>query len=670
MNTIQTTFENELARPITSQKSITEPALWFKGLKLVKQLNPVTEKGNLIRSYSFNTGLNILWAEPEKADENANLYNDSFAGHSTGKTLFCRILRYILNETNYGTDELHDHVKETFDSLWVIAEIRLNQQSWLIGRNLKSMSEDFAIQTSSLSIEEILETPPEFEGYGNFTKDLESLCPASLQNIYPAGSWKHLIPWIARDQEERFASITSWRSSLSGSDNPKTSKEERHLILRAMLKILDEDEYTTRKTIDKFNEDNRAIEANLPLKRKLLEQIRGRVDALYPKIPNLNLERADIGADRDYVTKQREIREESLERFESLPEHTEIIQARENLQEVISLKDIKKSQITFLKIEIPNLEKKAEDKLVSVERTKTKGLQDPSRIEKNWCPNSYQIACDEGCVTDHEIGSNSILSELEEEAEELKRNYEAKKTDLAKAESEIDQAEATILKEKETLQATLKKHPSTAVKIQQEIDKLELLEGYLDEELESASNVKDDCNKLDVNRRELEKSNAELRLFKEEANDKLKVFSGIFGDVTRAVVGSSIRGSVVLTKSSGLKPKIEKKRELGGAAMETVKTIAFDLASIIHSAEGNGFHPRFLIHDGPRESDMAQVMYEHFFRYMQKLEQEFPEDSIPFQYILTTTTPPPQGMRENTKWLLGEKLSGKNEEGRLLRADF
>jgi hypothetical protein len=140
--------------------------------------------------------------------------------------------------------------------------------------------------------------------------------------------------------------------------------------------------------------------------------------------------------------------------------------------------------------------------------------------------------------------------------------------------------------------------------------------------------------------------------------------------VTRAVVGSSIKGLVVLTKTSGLKARIEKKRELGGAAMETVKTIAFDLASIIHSAEGNGFHPRFLIHDGPRESDMAQVMYEHFFRYMQKLEQEFQEDSIPFQYILTTTTPPPLGMRENTKWLLGEKLSGKNEEGRLLRQDF
>ncbi len=115
---------------------------------------------------------------------------------------------------------------------------------------------------------------------------------------------------------------------------------------------------------------------------------------------------------------------------------------------------------------------------------------------------------------------------------------------------------------------------------------------------------------------------------------------------------------------------VKRTRELGGAAVESVKTIAFDLAAVLHGIEGNCDHPRSLIHDGPREADMARVIYERFFLYARRLEDYQPPEEASFQYILTTTTHPPADMQEGSKWLLGEKLSGKTKGGRLLKEDF
>jgi hypothetical protein len=67
---------------------------------------------------------------------------------------------------------------------------------------------------------------------------------------------------------------------------------------------------------------------------------------------------------------------------------------------------------------------------------------------------------------------------------------------------------------------------------------------------------------------------------------------------------------------------------------------------------------------------MARVIYERFFLYARRIEDSLPPEEATFQYILTTTTHPPSDMQEGSKWLLGEKLSGKTKAGRLLLEDF
>jgi len=147
--------------------------------------------------------------------------------------------------------------------------------------------------------------------------------------------------------------------------------------------------------------------------------------------------------------------------------------------------------------------------------------------------------------------------------------------------------------------------------------------------------------------------------------------SGVIGSATgqRSATSSARRASKITCSS--LATFGSRKGELSGAALDTIKTLAFDLAAVVSSIEGRGEHPRFLIHDGPREGDMARVIYERFFLYAAELEAAFPSrDEANFQYLITTTTPPPKSMRQGSRWLLEPVLDSRKKDKRLLQEDF
>lgn len=58
------------------------------------------------------------------------------------------------------------------------------------------------------------------------------------------------------------------------------------------------------------------------------------------------------------------------------------------------------------------------------------------------------------------------------------------------------------------------------------------------------------------------------------------------------------------------------------------------------SIEGDTRLPAFLLHDSPREADLGLALYHSLFHLVHELE-EFGSAPL-FQYIVTTTTPPPQ----------------------------
>lgn len=667
----QMNFDEKLARPIKPDPATREPFLWFQSLHLLHCLGAGATEKNLIRSFTLRRGLNILWAEPEDPETSAGLYGDGFAGHATGKTLFCRILRHLLGEPNYGTEELEEHVKDTFQELWAVATIRLNGQSWLVGRPLAGPGGDFAIEDGTM--EEVFESVPTFAGYKKFTDALENECGSPLAKMYPAEAWRNLLPWIARDQEARFSTITAWRDSSSEADNPRTSVAAQHLILRAVLGLLHKDEFDMRAEVSKKEEEIKDWNASILVKQTVVSRDLQAVQRTLVSVPRLAVELIDLEAAKTQVTSQKEIRQEALAHFQKQPESDEVVAARKALQDAMSAKATAEARIRTLEEEIPALQKQAEKSLLLVEDIKKKGLRDPKRVAEKFCPNSYLKAVKRECVeaSPEDVEASMVeIGDLEEQAQGLADSLTAKQAEKARLESQKDQLDAEAGDKQRNLSAAIKQFPSPVLAVEREVTLLEKAEDELDTAMQSVTELEDTRSLILQAQGRIASLKEELNHLKSEADKKLRSFSDIFGDIIRAVLGASISASADLTER-GIQMRVKRSsRELGGAAVESVKTIAFDLAAVLQAVEGNCAHPRFLIHDGPREADMARVIYERFFLYARRIEEALPTDESSFQYILTTTTHPPADMQEGSQWLLGEKLSGKTKEGRLLKEDF
>jgi hypothetical protein len=49
---------------------------------------------------------------------------------------------------------------------------------------------------------------------------------------------EHILPWLTRDQEARFADLLEWRHSSSSSDAPALNVDERQFLVRSVLGVI------------------------------------------------------------------------------------------------------------------------------------------------------------------------------------------------------------------------------------------------------------------------------------------------------------------------------------------------------------------------------------------------------------------------------------------------
>ncbi len=101
-------------------------------------------------------------------------------------------------------------------------------------------------------------------------------------------------------------------------------------------------------------------------------------------------------------------------------------------------------------------------------------------------------------------------------------------------------------------------------------------------------------------------------------------------------------------------------------AIDLVKVLAFDLATLCRSIEGATRLPALLIHDSPRTSDLGLSIYHELFHLMRELEDVGPGPL--FQYIVTTTSRPPDELVDDERVRL--KLRGSPADARLLGRDL
>ena len=650
----------------------TEPLLWVRELRIYRVVSPV--ETNLLRRIALHPGLNILWAKPRDRTSPMQRRAPGVSGHATGKTTFCRFLRYLLGESAFGNDEQRARLRDVFPDGAVVGEVHLAGTPWLICRPFRvggSPHLAYRNRTIESLFSESDEGRTTFEDYRQeLTRLLAEPLPVATFATTPAAiEWPHVIQWVARDQECRFAGLAELRHSSSDSQSPNMVTEDIHFLFRAALGLIDTTEQQELETNKELLKRKQDAERDAPLFRFRGDSAH---DRLRKRLPDF---RTDVtGADfLDAVTKEWASRTKASEtELQTMKEPGAVKAAQEGFldardsfrraehrqkeisagvelidQQVKQLRgDISKDQLdTWLKANVPS------------ERECGHSLAEAIEWE---CP----LAVGRKLPIENkaqEIPMAEIIEQLEQ-----RRAKEVARLDQAKA--QVSRCELLL----STATVTLRRETEVYDRVRGELARQRAEDLALAVEAKRAYDDKTEADRLDGSIKDLEKdirkSQDRQAAIRDQKNAALSNFSQTFGRVARAIVDEEVQGSIRFNGRK-VRPTLIHEIDLTSAALETLKIICFDLAAMISGIEGRGNHPRFLIHDGPREADMDSELYQRIFYLARALEESFEGRPMTFQYIITTTEPPPAEM-QSIPWLLTPTLDASTREGKLLGAHF
>src|SRR5215213_2940418 len=244
----------------------TEPAFWVRELGVFKTLDEGPE--NEVRRITLRRGLNILWAKPEDEHGPVRLYESGLSGHASGKTTFCRMVRHILGERHFANDLVTRGVRERFEGGWILGEVFIKSDLWLVGRPFTLGAHPFCVR--GCTIDEYLKTKPSHELFQVFLSELDDATVKALTvKILPKSgetvTWPHLLQWLTRDQECRFIQLTDWRSKLSKSEAPDMPIEDQHSLMRSVVGVLSEEERKEIENNAKLNRQKEVATNEVPI---------------------------------------------------------------------------------------------------------------------------------------------------------------------------------------------------------------------------------------------------------------------------------------------------------------------------------------------------------------------------------------------------------------------
>jgi hypothetical protein len=644
---------------ITPRKGESEPRLWVRRLTLWKDANTI------IRDIPLRPGLNIVWSpDPAEAGDS----NDSNRlGHGSGKTLFCRLLRYCLGEQGHSTDEQRHHIAIAFPEGQVTAEVMVCGELWGVVRPLGLSREHYAVQGQLPKV--LLESPPERPT--GMTPLIDAIqrqvltepVAALMQGERAHDPWQIALAWLTRDQECRFDKVLDWRAADSESGSPVRSMSQTRVLeaLRALLGAIGIEELEARTEIAKIEEVSKA--ASTEVDRLLWQVRRSRREAAEA----VGLAVEDLPEGKLCVDVLRRTATERLAKLAKVD--TADLQG-----DVAELRTKCESQQSVV-AELEKRETAAENtvSLLNGLLPTLRGELSAGKLQVHDATSPVCLICEvpvdralvEGCSLSYKIPD---LEGLRKRAKQLEDKVRQGESDLRTNEAALREATQALPVARER-QRELKKALDAAEKSQNARSGAwrgaqAAREGAkrltdLYEELDAARAKSDKQAEVSDAKRE------QLGIYREAAQratfDQL---SAQFDAVIRALIAPESSGRVLLGAD-----RLKLNVELGGArstaAIESLKVIAFDLAALCMSIEGKTYVPAFLVHDSPREADLGLSVYRRLFALIAELEQTCP---TLFQYIVTTTTSPPTHLCVKP-WLV-ETLFGSPADRRLLGVDL
>lgn len=628
----------------------TEPKLWIECLRLYKSV----EHKDLMREVTLRKGLNIIWA---KEPEEISLQRELSAGHGVGKTSFCLLLRYCLGDSATSVKELCNDLADNFPDGAVLAVIHVDGKPWTILRYFSAykegrVCEGYCLDTLLLG-HEVTET------YTSFANTLEkNLFDGVASQIIPQTeqvlTLRHLLSWLARDQSARFTGYYRWREG-EGTGLQRSKQDPPHL-LRTMLGLYNtrQDELS-RQYVAAENKVKQihAKQASRELESKaVLKRIEADIRRVL-KQPDLTLKDDDLFQPSvltlldeqlkalltNLADMQQQLQQHQEGAYSLLKEKQELegelgrCKAQKGMAEA-SLSGSLDSYLEFEKQYKEIMNPLGSCRYGNIPYTKCEHIT--KRLETV----SFQEARLKIALQGEKIRLEGEVRTLGDRVNSLEKELEKASKQLA------DYRRRSVPINTKLVESAWAIHDLKRLKEELANWEASLMPVEASSELAKLNQLL---------------NNTMLKLQQEQAHQsqiKLKL-QELFDQLTHLVISEHISG--IFQPQDEDKPFVLAVR--GGEAYRVLEVLLGDIAVMLSWGLGIGHFPSFIIHDCPREADMSAMLYEQLLNVLYELEQELKIEP-PFQYIVTTTTPPPLALQ--TAPYLRLELSPDKLSGMLL----
>ena len=659
------------------------PDVWISRFMIFKEIDPEPLP---VRDFPLTRGLNIIWGEENDS-------NDDFTeitGHSAGKTTFCRLLRYVLGEKTFGKKKNIDYICKAFPGGYVAAELHVRQKKWAVLRPIGNGRNSYI--KADAAIEELLaernhpayqDTYPEELGLEAILNDLET---GGIVRTGEKIQWGHILAWCTRDQEARFQNIYDWRSPRSESGSPafQFPKEGPLFVIRTALGLfLPEELKNEEKLASKYHELEN-LEKTLEKQKKEPEfrvnlyetQLRQQIKQ---SLPDQYTDSMPIfRKDGDLVTQtiQGLLEDKLMSKIRVAIQDSETHQTR--LQSEI---DKLGAKISFLSNQLDEYEalfdfNESQRNELNIGTSQTTILSEKiQRLKNSKCLGGILV---KDCELVQKRQQRINIKEVQDANSASKNNVhweqESKKicAELQAIQKEITQLEdsrKTYVNERDDRLSGIREKQRQLQYLTSNWD------GYLEwhQKREEPGGYK----QISITRKQIDDLTGDVRSLENQLNQQLdehsvnrKLLAAIFSHSVKSVLASESYNGKVGFDGRQINFQITHGPAMSGEAVETLSVLLADLSCLIYnSLNNNSCLLGFLLHDSPREADLSRSIYNGFLRYAAAIQEHFGKiEECPFQYIITTTTPPPKELRG--KKYVKLQLNASKEDEMLLKTNI
>ena len=590
--------------------------------------------------------------------------------HGSGKTTFCRLIRACLGEPSFASESQSRRIMSKLPNGKVACEVMIDGQCWVAVRALGLPGNDFAIKANSVedalargrqegdpvSIDAIIAT--------TFLSKIVGVAPSDVGSDHV---WDVLRAWLTRDQECRLSDILSWRSAHTHSRSRAQviGEAAKLTMVRLALRALDADERAAATR-------ERDLMATAETERRRQSYQQQRISEVLKEARRVLNASEDVGLeDRIEQTglislAQKGLSDAMRTGLPKLPDVAEIFGRLQTLNEeraeLVAKQRQHANDATVKKADASRLRSEA-----------NMGEIDITQSGVRVCP-ICRVGVDEALAKGCGISLQSCdVVALRAAISAKQSNADNLDAEAVTAEQESNRTNA-LIEQLTPRQLALEQESKSA---ENNIRAAQAAAREIQEKVYNARRLLDDLRGLQASEttgtptssttRELETARANLEAGRLRAQAAIGTLEERYRGVVAAWLPEGVAGTIKLD-GNGLKVDAEfsGRGEVSTAALDSLKIVAFDLAALHMAVEERAEIPAILIHDSPREADLDSQLYAGLFDLVHKWEQA--TDTPAFQYIVTTTTAPPEHLQNDLYVRL--KMSSTPPDKRLFAMDI